>query len=578
MGEVMQEGCFYNENLRTALAEYWYVSDGTDKVIRPHFTFYGYRYVKIEGMPEVTKDDFTALALYSDIPETGRLITGHAKLNRLINNVEWGLKGNFLDVPTDCPQRDERMGWTGDAQAFSATACYLRDCYGFYRKFLHDMETEQREHGGAVTDVVPSFTNTAYKGTSSVWGDAVTIIPWNMYLYYGDSSILADCFDQMKAWVDYIHQVDGEDQGWKKVFHYGDWLALDHPNRKPDQCLGGTDVGYIAYVYYMRSAEIVAEAASVLGKSAEADAYGLLAKSLRESIKYEYFAPSGLCCADTQTGLLLALKHHLTPNKAVAASRLMQKLKENDGYLQTGFVGTPFLCKELSDHGYADTAWKLMLNEDYPGWLYEVNLGGTTIWERWNSMNPDGSVSSTGMNSFNHYAYGSIAEWLYGDAAGLRAGAPGFRHAIIAPNPTPQIGFADMSYQSAAGKWHVRWEALDNTHLSLTITVPFGCTAEVTLPFSDEPVRQLCAGNYSFAYETNCPMVKVWTMDDLLIDLLADRKARTVLEEYIPAACHLPDAMRRTSLTALIHISGVLTLSVEEEAALKNALLAVSTN
>lgn len=574
VGEVMQEGCFYNENLRTALAEYWYVSDGTDKVIRPHFTFYGFRYVKIEGMPGLTTDDFTALALYSDLPETGHLTTGHDQLNRLIKNVEWGLKGNFLDVPTDCPQRDERMGWTGDAQAFSATACYLRDCYAFYRKFLHDMETEQREHDGMVPDVIPSFTNVAYKGTACVWGDAVTIIPWNVYQYYGDLSILADCFDQMKAWVDFIRRVDGDNQGWKQRFHYGDWLALDHPNRKPDQCMGGTDVGYIAYVYYMSSAEIVAEVARLLGKTTEAEEYGQLAKALRESIVHDYFAPGGLCCVDTQTGLLLALKHHLTPNEAVATARLLQKLEENDGYLQTGFVGTPFLCKELSDHGAAETAWKLMLNKDYPGWLYEVNLGGTTIWERWNSMNPDGSVSSTGMNSFNHYAYGSIAEWLYGDAAGLRAGAPGFRHAFIAPNPTPQIGFADMSYRSAAGAWKVKWEAADVTHLRLSVTVPFGCTAELTLPFSNETPLLLEAGTYEYAYETNKSMMKVWTLEDRLVDLLADHQAKAVLEQFVPGISWVPNAMQTYTISGLIHDLGILKMDAETENALREALAA----
>lgn len=575
MGEVMQEGCFYNENLRSALAEYWYVSDGTDRVIRPHFTFYGFRYVKIEGIPELTADDFTALALYSDLPETGCLVTGHAKLNRLIKNVEWGLKDNFLDVPTDCPQRDERMGWTGDAQAFSATACYLRDCYAFYRKFLHDMETEQREHDGMVTDVVPSFANAAYKGTACVWGDAVTIIPWNVYQYYGDISILEDCFDQMKAWVDYIRRVDGDHQGWKKVFHYGDWLALDHPNRKPDQCLGGTDVGYIAYVYYMRSAEIVAESAGLLGKAAEALEYRQLAQKLRDSIVHDYFAPSGLCCVDTQTGLLLALKHHLTPDPAVAAARLQQKLKDNDGYLQTGFVGTPFLCKELSDHGAADMAWNLMLNEDYPGWLYEVNLGGTTIWERWNSMNPDGSVSSTGMNSFNHYAYGSIAEWLYGDAAGLRMGTAGFRHAVIVPNPTPRIGFADLRYQSAAGVWQVKWDAPDKKHLHMSITVPFGCTAEVTLPFMDQAPIMLDAGAYEYDYAAVRPIGKVWTLDDRLIDMLIDKQAKAVLAQYAPESIDLPYSMQLNSISALIHDLNVVHLDAEQAATLASALATI---
>ena len=504
VGEVLQGGCFYNENLRSAKAEYFYTCGGEETVLTPKFTFYGFRYVKVEGITNLKAEDFTALALYSDLPETGTLTTGHEKVNRLIENVKWGQKGNFLDVPTDCPQRDERMGWTGDAQVFSATSCYLRDSYAFYRKYLHDMNTEQAALDGMVPDVVPSLEK-AYQGTASVWGDAAAIIPWTVYQFYGDKIILADSFDGMKAWVDYIRRYDGETHAWREHFHYGDWLALDHPSKAVDQCKGGTDEGYIAYVYYMNSAELVSKAAKVLGKDAEEREYAALAAKLRGFIRDEYFAPNGRCAADTQTGLLLALQYGLTPNPDACRKRLAEKLEMTEGKLQTGFVGTPFLNRQLTEAGMVKEAYDLLLNEEYPGWLYEVNLGATTIWERWNSLSPDGSVSSTGMNSFNHYAYGAIAEWMFRYMAGLQPveDAPGFRKVKLVPVPDRRIGRLDMTYQSAAGTYHIQWELAETGQFTLELDIPFGCEAELTLfqaPGELSGARTLPAGQHTFIY------------------------------------------------------------------------------
>ena len=503
-GEVMQNGCFYNDNLRQAKSEYFYTCGDHEVVLEPKFTFYGYRYVKIEGIADLDPADFTALALYSDLPETGTLATGHRKVNRLIENVKWGQKGNFLDVPTDCPQRDERMGWTGDAQVFSATSCCLRDSYAFYRKYLHDMHTEQAALDGMVPDVVPSFED-GYRGTSSVWGDAAVIIPWNLYLFYGDKSILSDCFDSMKAWVDYVRRYDGSTRAWRTHFHYGDWLALDQPPGLTDERRGGTDEGYIAYVYYMNSAEIVSKTAKLLGKEVEEQEYGALAAELRVFIQNEYFTPSGRCAADTQTGLLLALQYDLSPNPDACRNRLMEKLAMTGGKLQTGFVGTPFLNRQLTEAGQVRAAYDLLLNEDYPGWLYEVNLGATTIWERWNSLSPDGTVSSTGMNSFNHYAYGAIAEWMFRDMAGLQPleDAPGFRKVKLAPVPDSRIGCLEMRYRSAAGTYRVKWALSERGDFSLEAEIPFGCEAELILPNAPADLalpQVLEAGCYQFSY------------------------------------------------------------------------------
>lgn len=552
VGEVMQKGCFYNENLRTAKAEFTYISDGTPKTVVPTFTFYGYRYVKIEGIPDLKKENFTALALYSEIPQRGFLTTGHEKVNQLIHNVEWGQKSNFLDVPTDCPQRDERLGWTGDAQVFSATACYLRQCYPFFRKYLHDMATEQKALNGMVPDVIPSLGKD-YQGTASVWGDAATIIPWNLYNLYGDKTILAEQFESMASWVDYITELDGDDHGWCRHFHYGDWLALDHPDHRPDQCLGGTDVAYISAVYYRNSARIVADAAAILGKAAEAEKYGVLADRLTDWLVNEFFSPNGRCCVDTQTGLVLALKNDLSPRKASVVSRLAQKLEETGGKLQTGFVGTPFLCGALTENGMERSAYDLLLNEDYPGWLYEVNLGATTIWERWNSMEPDGSVSSTGMNSFNHYAYGSIAQWIVEYAAGLKSAAPGFRKASIAPVPDARLGKVDFAYESAAGCYRIFWEALDKTTLHLKVEVPFGCEAELKLPYcSENAVRHLTAGCFEITYTTESPMARMFHADMTMKELLGAAESRKALTKLMPGAVNVPDSMRHQTLREIL--------------------------
>lgn len=564
-GEVLQDGCFYRDNLRSALAEYWYTSGGEEVLLQPHFTFYGYRYVKIEGITQLALQDFTALVLHSDLPETGLLSTGHTKVNQLIRNVEWGQRGNFLDVPTDCPQRDERLGWTGDAQVFSATSCYLRDSYAFYRKYLHDMATEQEMAEGKVPDVVPSF-DPYYATTSSVWGDAACIIPWNLYSFYGDLSILRECYPSMKAWVDYIHTLDGENHQWRRHFHYADWLALDHPSGRPDQCIGGTEEGYVADIYYAYSAEIVSKAAGLLEMEQDAVSYSVLAQKIRADLRDEYFSANGRCCVDTQTGLILALRHHLSPKPDACVRRLREKFNMTGGKLHTGFVGTPLLCGQLTEAGMERLAYDLLLNEEYPGWLYAVNLGATTVWERWNSMNPDGSVSSTGMNSFNHYSYGAILEWMFRYAAGLQngEGSVGFRKAFIAPVPDVRLGFLQMQYQSAAGTYTIYWETLDKYTLHLKVEVPFGCTAELRLPYAGAEVTQdmtnpmfrhtsgnvcyLTAGTYEVTYHTAEPMGWVFHMDDKVSDLLANAAARRCLEQLLPQIAQLPDALKGQSL------------------------------
>ena len=486
-GEVLQQGNFYNENLRTAKSEYIYISDGNETVIRPHFTFYGYRYVKVEGVSNLNINDFTGLALYSDIEMVGDVKTGHALVNQLVSNVRWGMKGNFLDVPTDCPQRDERMGWTADTQVFVPTATFLADTYAFYSKFLHDMHTEQLDLDGMVPDVVPSA---GVHSCSSVWGDAACIIPWFLYEFYGDKKILTDQFDSMKDWVDYIRRLDGDDHAWRRHFHYGDWLALDNPSGKVDEVMGGTPVEYIANIYYAASAGLVAKAAGVLGYEREEKEYQALSDEQFEEVKKEYFSLTGRCCVNTQTALLLALKYDLSANVELTIRMLKDLFSASGGKLKTGFTGMPIMCPVLSENGMNDQAYKLLLNEDFPGWLHEIKLGATTVWERWNSLDDEGNISSTGMNSLNHYAYGSILEWVFRYVAGFNVSEkhPGSRHLAIAPAANVKLKKAEGTYDSPAGRYACSWELTDDEQMKFSVTVPFGCTAEVTVPMATEEV------------------------------------------------------------------------------------------
>lgn len=519
-GEILQNGNFYNDNLRSAKSEYWYISNGKEKELIPHFTFYGYRYVKVEGAANLKKEDFKGLALYSDLEEKGSLHTGHELVNRFISNVRWGLQSNFVDVPTDCPQRDERMGWTGDAQVFSPTATYLKDTYAFYAKYLYDMAREQSALDGKVPDVIPSC---GLESCACVWGDAACIIPWNLYLFYGDKSILEDQFESMRSWVDYVRKVDGDDHGWRYVFHYGDWLALDNPKGGAEEVMGATDEEFIANLYYAVSAGLVAKAARVLGRREEEEVYQKLSDEQFAVVKNEYYSATGRCCIKTQTALILTLKYHLSDNIALTKKQLEKLFEDSENKLKTGFVGTPLLCNVLSDHGYDQLAYTLLLNEEYPGWLNEVKLGATTVWERWNSLLSDGKISGISMNSMNHYAYGSVEEWMFRHCAGIQPceDAPGFTKVEFIPVLNWELRSMDGRYDSPSGLWRCLWELTDPSHVKLSVSVPFGCSATLRLPMADGKVYEkanpmfvcvkdgLCylePGNYAVEYETVEPL------------------------------------------------------------------------
>lgn len=563
-GEEMQEGCFYRENLRTAKAEFLYVSDGQPAVVHPRFTFYGFRYVKVEGWyGAVDLKDFTGCVVYSDMDTTGSIETSNPLVNRLIQNAIWGQKGNFLDVPTDCPQRDERMGWTGDAQVFSGTACFNMDVNAFFHKFLYDLAMEQNE-SGMVPHVIPSFgigkgtENGFLSGGSTVWGDAATVIPWNLYLHYGDKVILEQQFESMKGWVDYIRKQDDGSRIWRTGFHFGDWLALD--GLSAFNPFGGTPNDLIASAFYAYSAELVGKAAAVIGKDSVAQDYLQLANEVREGIQVEFLSPRGRLAVDTQTAYVLALFLDLVPTqfRARVADTLQQKLEENNNHLKTGFVGTPYLCRVLSENGYNDLAYRLLMNEDFPGWLYQVKLGATTIWERWNSLLPDGKFSELGMNSLNHYAYGSILEWIYRNVCGLNPveTSPGFSRVRLAPQPYGLLRWAQATLDSASGRFISCWR-IDEDGLHFTFSIPFNVTADLVLPDAEInavtvngkhivnanlSAREqngnvsaiLTTGDYSIHYVPTKEYILRYSSESSLLDLMANTKTKAVLRKHLP--------------------------------------------
>lgn len=487
-GELLQHDNFYNENLRSAKAHFSFTSDGKPAHVRPHFTFYGFRFVRVTGIEAVNPDDFTAYVIHSDLERTGFLETSNAKVNRLIQNAWWGQRGNFVDVPTDCPQRDERLGWTGDAEVFAPTASFNMDTAAFYRKYLYDMALEQATLGGAVPFVVPDvlgqihrhFGEENHDYGSCAWADAAVMIPWTLYRFYGDKSMLAEQFPQMMAWVDWVETQDethfGGPRLWLRGFHFADWLALDNP--VAGSCFGGTDCYYVASAYYYYSTYLTARAAEALGDQANAKKYDQRAEEIRAAFRKEFFTATGQIAEPTQTAMLLALSMNLAPDEARPrlVRDLRKKLEARNMHLDTGFVGTYHLMRTLSSVGLGACAYTLLLNEDYPSWLYEVNMGATTVWERWNSVLPDGLVSDTGMNSMNHYSYGAVVEWMYRCMCGLNAIEPGFASARIAPMSDDRFDWVRAEYASASGTYRSGWQR-ENGVLTYTVEVPFGATA-----------------------------------------------------------------------------------------------------
>ncbi|HSN49964.1 MAG TPA: family 78 glycoside hydrolase catalytic domain, partial [Bacteroidales bacterium] len=495
--EVLDKfGEFYTTNLRAAKCQLTYTLSGNgEEIYEPKFTFMGFRFVEVTGFPgELTANNLTGVVVHSDMPVTGSFECSNPLLNQLQHNIQWGQKGNFVDVPTDCPQRDERLGWTGDAQAFCRTAAFNMDVSAFFTKWLKDVAADQRK-GGEVPDVIPDILNKQGSLTvqpSAGWGDVAVIAPWTMYLVYGDKNFLENQYQSMKAWVEYIRKMAGDSYIWKGGSKYGDWLYYHPPVNNHTEPDGSTERDFIATAFYAYSASILAEAAKVLGKTDDAKTYSDIFNKIKEVFISEYVTNAGRVGTNSQTSYVLALKFNLLPEnlRAKAAAFLNEDIKDRNNHLSTGFLGTPYLCHVLSDNGYSETAYDLLLQESYPSWLYPVKMGATTIWERWDGEKTDSTFQDAGMNSFNHYAYGAIGDWMYRVSAGIETMGGGYKHILIQPHPTKKLSYSKASFESVYGTVSSGWERKDGMVI-VKVRIPANTTATIILPTdSQSKVRE----------------------------------------------------------------------------------------
>jgi alpha-L-rhamnosidase len=503
--EVLEGGELGVRPLRNARAvDKYTLAGGGAETWEPAFTFHGFRYVQVDGWPEANVDpgDFTAIVIHSDFEETGAFTCSDELLNRLHENAVWGLRGNFVDVPTDCPQRDERLGWTGDLQAFAPTAAFLFDVSGFVADWLNDLKAEQLDDG-RVTLVVPAGPPGMFPmGTfaAAAWGDAATIVPWTIYERFGDEGVLARQFDSMRAWVDFVRAKTGPSLLWPEEFQLGDWLDPDAPPDQPWRAK--TDAVLVATAYFAWSARLVARAAGVLGRSELAEEYEQLADAVRRSFRNEFMTATGLLSSDSVTAYALAIMFDLyddAAHRARAGARIAA-LSAARGYtISTGFVGTPLVLPALSAVGDTKTAYRLLTGTACPSWLYPVTMGATTVWERWDSMLPDGSINPGEMTSFNHYALGGVADWMHQTIGGIRTEEPGYRKLRFAPVPGGGVVSASCSLRTPYGRASCEW-VFEDGRMTLSVEVPPNTSAIVTPPGCGEPDLTVGAGRHEWTY------------------------------------------------------------------------------
>jgi alpha-L-rhamnosidase len=562
--EVLDKnGNIYFGNLRSARQTIEYITKGVDvEEYAPAFTFQGFRYVKVEGYPlqddVVPVANFVGEVIHTDMEQTGMFETSNPKVNQLQQNIVWGQRGNFVDVPTDCPQRDERLGWTGDAQVFIRTALFNYQGGPFFTKWLRDLKADQFEDGGVpfvIPDVLPDG-----ESSSTAWGDAAVICPWAVYLVNGDKGLLAEQYESMKKWVEFIRKQGDNEYLWNSGFQLGDWLGLD---AKENSYIGATAKDLIATAFYAYSTRLVRDGAVVLGESEDVRHYSEQLSGIIHHFNQEFITPTGRLTSQTQTAYVLALVFDLIYGKVRerAAFELNELVLENDYHLTTGFVGTPYLCFALSNNGYHETAVKLLLQDTYPSWLYSISKGATTIWEHWDSIKPDGSFWSDDMNSFNHYAYGAIGDWMYRLVAGLDMdeSEPAYKRIRI----QPRLGGAELTHVKAAynsmyGKIVSAWK-ITKDEVRIEVEIPVNTTAEIILPnavltdvlegglpltVSEGILSQTKAGDgvrlkvgsgvYRFVYSNIKGQSKVYTIETRLIELLNDESAKKILIKYAP--------------------------------------------
>jgi alpha-L-rhamnosidase len=499
--EVLQDGELYTRPLRGAdSTDVYTLAGGEAETWEPRFTIHGFRYAEITGWSGGSlAENVVARVYHTDMERTGWFECSNADLNRLHDNVLWSMKGNFVDIPTDCPQRDERLGWTGDIQVFAPTASFLYDCSGMLASWLKDVAAEQLPDGTVpwYVPVIPGGSYWSPIRPGAVWGDVAVLTPWTLYERFNDSKILADQYESAKAWVDLIDRLAGNSHLWNTGFQLGDWLDPTAPPEDPTQAM--TDKHLVATAYFAWSARHLAKSAAVLGKTDDELHYLELSRSVEVAFAREYIHGDGRMTSDAQTAYALAITFGLFPDgdaQQRAGRRLAQLVREGGNRIGTGFAGTPVVSDALSAAGELETAYDLLLEKECPSWLYAVVQGGTTIWERWDSMLPDGSINPGEMTSFNHYALGAVADWMHRVVAGIAPLEPGYRRILFRPQPGGGLTSASARHETPYGMASITWQS-NGTGYTVAIQVPTGATARVELP-GQEP-RDVGSGTFEYS-------------------------------------------------------------------------------
>ncbi|CUU54875.1 alpha-L-rhamnosidase [Parafrankia irregularis] len=565
---------------RSALAtdRYTLRGDPAGETWEPRFTFHGFRYVDVDGWPgELTADALVAVVVHSDVRRTGWFETSNELVNQLHRNVVWSLRGNIVGVPSDCPQRDERLGWTGDLNAFAPTAAFLYDMRGLLGSWLTDLAAEQAEKGH-VPLVVPDALTMPITTPTALWADVAVSLPWALYQEYGDPAVLARQYPSMTAFMDGVEAMLDERGLWNSGFQFGDWLDPDAPANNPAG--GKTDPYVVATAYLCRTTRELARTARVLGHAEDATRYEALHRRVRAAFRDEWVTPAGLLAADTVTAYALVVCFDLLePAQLTRAGRRLAELVAKAGHrISTGFAGTPLVAHALSRTGQLDIAYRLLLQTECPSFLYPVTRGATTIWERWDAIRPDGSLNDTGMTSLNHYALGAIADWLHRVVGGLEPAEPGYRRIRIAPRPGGGLTHATVTHDTPLGRVRVRWRHDPDGRLAVDATIPAGAVAEVVLPHHPEGLtEQVAEGDHHWEYDVP-PAAQDrpgYTLDTPLNVLFRDTTTwaalRAVLRRHLP---QFGDADTGTE-PSLPNLRTLLLYFPGQAAAIENDLAAI---
>ena len=524
--EILVNGNFYTENLRGAKATDTFTCRGVH-TLSAEFTFHGFRYLKVEGA-DLPAENITALVRHTDMKRTGYMQTDNARFQRLYENVIWGQRGNFVDIPTDCPQRDERLGWTGDINAFCRTAAYNYDIRAFMKKWLKTLRDDQTADG-RIPHVAPDCLEEENRATDAMWCDAVTMVPWTLYGMYGDISFLEENFSAMEKFIA-ARERTMENGLIVRGHEYGDWLAMDGEALLGNSAIGRTDVYFLTNVLHIHSLKIAADAAHLLGKEKEEKIYRKKYEQHLSRVREEYITKGGRLAFDTVTAQTVALHFGIIPEeyRAKLAAQLNENVVRHGYRMVTGFIGSPFLLFALADNGYFETARKVLLNNGFPGWLYEVDMGATTIWERWNSLMPDGTPNPDGMNSYNHYAYGSVMEFVYRRIAGIEAKGAGFATIKIAPRPVKGLPKLYAEYESVCGKIVSEYSQKDGK-IEYVIEIPEGVEAEIVLP--DEKPVLVKGGRHTFVRDSEELYREPFTPESTVLEVFENPKAVQAFNE-----------------------------------------------